>query len=112
MLISAYAQSSVASLICKVPALLTGVLVHSTDATGKVVLYDGQDTLSGKLFGNIASPTNTPFYYSIAYPVLFENGIYVDVVASIEDYTITYIPLRGNSPLRPYNNMIVDLGSQ
>lgn len=107
MIVSAHKQSTVAELVCKVPALLTGLIVHSTDATGKITLYDGQDTLSGKLVGNIASPTNVPFYYSFTIPVLFENGIYVDVVATIEDYTIFFVPLRGHSPLMPYTNMII-----
>lgn len=102
MIASAYAQDNSDSLICKVPALLTGILIHSTDATGKITLYDGQDALSGRLFGNVASPSGTPFIYALHSPVLFENGIYVTVTATIEDYTIFYIPLRGSSPLQPY----------
>ncbi len=111
MLSSAYMRSAVETLICKVPALLTGVVVHSTDATGKINLYDGQDSGSGRFFGNIGSPTNVPFLYMIPVPVLFENGIYVTVTATIEDFTILYIPLRGSSPLMPYPGfMISEMG--
>jgi len=102
MFSSAFFQSTKTELVCKTPALLTGIIIHSTDATGKLNLYNGQDANAGRLFGNIASPTNVPFLYSLHTPVLFESGIFAVVVATIEDYTVLYIPLRGNSPLRAY----------
>lgn len=107
MFTSAFERGTVAKLICKVPALLTGVLIHSTDATGKVALYDGQDAISGRLFGNIASSSGTSFFYPVTHPILFESGIYVTVTATIEDYTICFIPLRGNSPYQPYTPAII-----
>lgn len=108
MLASAFFQSTKSELVCKVPALLTSLVIHSTDATGKIALYDGQDIISGRLWGNIASPSGTPFLYSLHFPILFESGIYVLAVATIEDYTINYIPLRGGSPLRASQAFMMD----
>lgn len=108
MISSAFQRETGDSLICKVPALVTGILVHSVDATGKITLYDGQDANSGRLFGNVASSSGTPCIYPLHSPILFESGIYVTVTATLEDYTIFFIPVRGNSPLQAYPSLIVN----
>lgn len=93
MLLSDYRNETGNSLICKTPAILTGVLVHSSDATGAVTVYNGQDSNSGSKVGDFASPTPISFMHNLVHPVICPNGIYVTVTDTVADYTIFFAPL-------------------
>jgi hypothetical protein len=71
------------------------------DGSG-IHIYDGMDALSGILAAHLvgwASDVNSCMF---TFPVLFNNGIYIDVGANVHHAMIYYIPLRGGSPLQPY----------
>lgn len=110
MLASSYFRSAVSSLVCKVPALLTAINIHTSDATGKITIYDGQDALSGRQWGVLASPSSVPYLFPFHTPILLESGIYVAVTATVASYTICFIPLRGNSPYQPYTPNFIMTG--
>ena len=107
MLASAYRVLTTDQLVNEGPTLLTGFNLHvSVDGAG-VHIYDGMDTLSGQLVIHLVGWASDVNFGSFSSPILLNNGLYVDVGASLHHFTVFYIPLRGNSPLRAYPGFIM-----
>lgn len=95
---SSYVNDNQDRLVVEGRALLTAVVIDSTDATGKITLYDGLNATSGRKVMDVASPTTAAFVHQFNSPILFQNGIYVDVTDTIHDFTLLFIPI-GNDPM-------------
>jgi hypothetical protein len=112
MLASAYRVLTADQLVNEGPTLLTGFNLHvSADGAG-VHIYDGMDVLSGQLVMHIVGWASDVNFGAFQFPILLNNGLFVDVGANLHHVTVFYIPLRGNSPLRAYPGftMIDDQG--
>jgi len=102
MLVSAYRTLSIDQIINEGPTLLTGFQIHASADGGIVTVYDGLDATSGVIAAHgvgWANDTNPIMFPS---PVFLNNGLFVDVGANVHHVSVYFIPLRGNSPLQPY----------
>ena len=57
---------------------LHGIIFTSASSSGTLLLYDGLDTITGRLFAEIRALNNTSHSIMFPKPVLFKKGIYVD----------------------------------
>lgn len=105
---AAFFNSNITKLVTEGPALITGITVDATDATGKITLYDGMDPNSGRKFADFTSPTTGAYHHGFTVPVFFNSGIYVEVTSTIHDYTIEYIPLRHGIPAAIHRDFMFD----
>jgi hypothetical protein len=102
MLVSAYRVLTADQIVNEGPTLLTGFILHaSVDGAGFHV-YDGLDAESGTLVAHIVGWASDVNFGSFHSPIFLNNGLYVDIGANIHHAAIYYVPLRGNSPLQPY----------
>jgi hypothetical protein len=102
MLAAAYRVLTADQLVNEGPTLFVGFNLHvSADGAG-IHIYDGMDVLSGALVMHIVGWASDVNFGSFSYPVLLNNGLYVDVGANLHHLSVFYIPLRGNSPLAAY----------
>ena len=102
MFASAYRALTADQLVNEGPTLVTGYELNVSTDGGDVTVYDGLETLSGTKVWQIQGLASDNKSRDLHTPVLFNNGLFVDVGSNVTLFTIHYIPLRGNSPLRAY----------
>jgi hypothetical protein len=102
MFASAYRKLTADQLVNEGPTLVTGYNLNVSTDGGDVTLYDGMDTDSGSKVITLNGLAATNDHEQFSFPVLYNNGLYVDIGANVTEFTIYYIPLRGNSPLKAY----------
>jgi hypothetical protein len=104
---AAYRILSADQIVNEGPTLLTGIAMHVAVDGGGVAIYDGLDALSGALVLDLEGWANDTNPNNFTFPILLNNGLFVDIGSNIHHVTVFYIPLRGNSPLQPYPGFIV-----
>lgn len=102
MLASAYRRLTSDQLVTPGPCLFVGYSLNVSTDGGSVNIYDGNDTLSGQLVDTVEGLANVNNHAEFHTPIIFNNGIYVDIGSNVTSITVFYIPLRGNSPLQAY----------
>ena len=102
MFASAYRRLTTDQLVTSSPCLITGYSLNVSTDGGSVAIYDGHDTSSGWPVDTIEGLANVNNHAQFDFPVMLNNGLYVDVGSNVTSFTIYYIPLRGNSPLQAY----------
>lgn len=102
MLASAYRALVNDQLVNEGPTLVTGYELEVSADGGDATLYDGLDVLSGTKVVTVNALASD--HKAVAYqtPVLYNNGLFVDIGSNVTLLTVYFIPLRGNSPLQPY----------
>ena len=99
---SAYRILTGDQIVNEGPTLWCGFILHvSVDGAG-VHVYDGLDTLSGILAAHIVGGASDVNWGQFPFPILLNNGLFVDVGANVHHFMLNYIPLRGGSPLTIY----------
>ena len=79
------------------PCYVLHVLFHPDAGGDHVVLYDGVDALSGRVFHDLEAATATTLEVSFGEGVRFEQGIYVNMVDNSIKVTVVFQPVvRGS----------------
>jgi hypothetical protein len=81
------------TLVSRVPILVAGVVVTSAGvAVTTATFYNGVNALASRSF-RVLAPTTASNLIMFPYPVLFPNGLFVDVDANVASVLVLYIPL-------------------
>ena len=80
-------------LIYDGPCIVTNILFWPGGADEEVLVYDGRDATSGRLFCKVLVKNEESRSVALGNGVLFGSGIYVDAQNSDDETTITFIPL-------------------
>ena len=107
LLASAYRTLTADQLVNEGPTLLCGYELNVSTDGGGVTVYDGMDAISGSALPVIQGLASETKSYNYGPPVLFNNGLYVDIGANVTSFVVYYIPLRGGSPLQAYPGFMI-----
>lgn len=112
MFAAAHKRITIDTLITPTPALLTGYSLNASVDGGSVAIYDGQDTQSGELVDSVEGLASVNNHAEFHTPILMNNGLYIDIGSNVTSFTVYYIPLRGNSPLKVYPGFMMTESDQ
>ena len=73
--------------------LLTDVIFWPDAAADYVDLYDGRDTVSGRLLCRIEADVDETIHFGFGEGLAMDIGIYVDGIDADVDTTVAFIPL-------------------
>ncbi|HAM57761.1 MAG TPA: hypothetical protein DCQ64_21030 [Candidatus Rokubacteria bacterium] len=75
------------------PLVFRGVIL-AADAVGTadVTIYDGNDA-GGRQFATFKTPTSRTETHGPSAPVLFDQGLFVDVGSNVEEVVVVFWPL-------------------
>lgn len=110
MFASAYRRLTADQLVNEGPCLITGWSINASADGGIVTIYDGLDTESGTVIEQVEGLASVNNHAEQHTPILCNNGLYIDIGANVTGFTVYYIPLRGNSPLRAYPGFMMTGG--
>ena len=74
------------------PCKVWGFLVVTGAVTEQVVIYDGQDAGSGRLFSTLYCAPHGVSAFLFSKPVHFDSGVYVDFIGNIDEVTVLWEP--------------------
>ncbi len=75
------------------PCIVKTIIMQPEATTQRAHVYDGRDAISGTLFCRLRMQAEQAFPLDLGDGVLFGRGIYVDLDASDDAITVTFVPL-------------------
>ena len=81
------------SVITQGKCVVAGLIINASTDAGDVSLYDGLDTLSGRLFDTFQGLANESKVISFPAQIHFDSGLLIDIGSNITSVTVIWLPL-------------------